>query len=44
MVKEVVLANAVVREPGYLYFVDSHGSVVRSKANRNGRPKKKVNY
>ena len=31
---EVLVKNAVKREPGYLYFVDKDGSVCRSKMAR----------
>jgi hypothetical protein len=36
---EVILKNAVKREPGFLYFVDGQGNVCRSKMAR-GRKKK----
>jgi len=37
---ELVVARAVVREKGYLYFIDKDGNICRSKMNRAGRPKK----
>ena len=42
---EIVIKNAVVREKGYLYYLDSQGNVCRAKLNRGGRPelKKEVN-
>ena len=38
---EIVVKNAVVREVGYLYYVDANGNVCRAKMNSNGRKKKK---
>jgi len=38
---EIVLKNAVVREAGYLYYVDAKGSVCRAKMVHGGRKKKK---
>lgn len=37
---EVILKNAVKREPGYLYFIDKNGSVCKAKMAR-GRGKGK---
>lgn len=37
---EILLKDAVKREPGYLYYVDSKGNVCRAKMNR-GKKKKK---
>lgn len=39
---EIVLKNAVVRESGYLYYVDADGNVGRAKMSRKGRNKKEV--
>lgn len=36
---EIIIKNAVKREPGFLYFVDGSGNVCRSKMSR-GRKKK----
>ena len=36
---ELVVENAVVREKGYLYFIDKFGNICRAKMNRKGRPK-----
>lgn len=39
---EILIKNAVVREKGFLYFVDSQGNVCRVEMNRTGRkPSKK---
>ena len=38
---EIILKNAVVREPGYLYFIDKNGSVCKAKMKRGGKSKKK---
>jgi len=37
---EVILKNAIEREPGYLYYVDADGSVCRAEMQHKGRPKK----
>ena len=37
----IILKNAVKREKGYLYYVDSEGNVCRAQMSRNGRKKKK---
>ena len=37
---EVLLKNAVVREAGYLYYIDKTGSVCRTKMARGGRSAK----
>ena len=39
--KELVVKNAIEREPGYLYYIDGEDSIYRSKMNRKGGPKKK---
>jgi len=39
---EVLIPNAVKRDKDYIYYIDSNGSVCRSKMNRKGRPKKAV--
>ena len=31
---EVIIKNAIVREKGYLYFVDAQGNVCRAKMAR----------
>jgi len=38
---EVILENAVVREKGYLYYVDGNGSVCRAEMKR-GKTKKEA--
>lgn len=37
---EVLIKDAVVREKGYLYYVDGKGNVCRAKMARSGRKKK----
>ena len=32
---EIVLKNAIVREAGYLYYVDKPGNVCRAKMGKN---------
>ena len=41
MTTEILVENAVVREKGYLYFVDGKGNVCRAEMNRKGRKEKK---
>lgn len=36
--KVVLIKNAIVREKGYLYYIDGEGSVCRAEMHRN--PKK----
>jgi len=38
---EIVVKNAVVRKPGYLYYVDGEGNVCEAKMARKGKSKKK---
>jgi hypothetical protein len=37
---EIVLANAVKREAGYLYYVDAKGNVCRAGMQHKGKTKK----
>lgn len=37
---EILIKNAVVRKPGYLYYVDGDGNVCEAKMSRGGRKKK----
>jgi hypothetical protein len=37
---EILIKNAVVREKGFLYFVDGSGNVCRAKMMRGGGRKK----
>jgi hypothetical protein len=37
---KVILKNAVVRKPGFLYYVDAEGSVCEAEM-KHGRNKKK---
>jgi hypothetical protein len=36
---QILVKNAVVRKPGYLYYVDKSGSVCEAKMARTGRKK-----
>jgi len=38
---EILIKDAVVREVGYLYYVDGKGNVCRAKMSRGGRKRKK---
>jgi len=38
----IVVKNAVVREPGYLYYIDGNGSLCSAKMARRGSAKKKT--
>jgi len=38
---EILIANAVVREAGYLYYVDGNGNVCKAKMVRGRKKKKK---
>ena len=35
----IIVKNAVVRKPGYLYYIDKNGSVCEAKMARAGRKK-----
>jgi hypothetical protein len=35
----IIVKNAVVRKPGYLYYIDKNGSVCEAKMARTGRRK-----
>jgi len=37
----IIVKNAVVREPGYLYYVDGEGNVCKAKMARGGKKRKK---
>jgi hypothetical protein len=37
---EIIIANAVQRKQGFLYYIDGEGNVCEQKMNRKGRPKK----
>lgn len=37
---EILVRNVVVREKGYLYFVDAQGNVCRAKMGRGKKNKK----
>lgn len=38
---EIVVEKAVVREKGYLYFIDKDGNICRSKMGRKKKEKSK---
>lgn len=38
---EILIKNAVVREKGYLYFVDGKGNICRAKMARGRKKAKK---
>ena len=35
----ILIKNAVIRKPGYLYYVDGKGNVCEAKMSRTGRKK-----
>lgn len=35
----VIIYNALIRKPGFLYYVDKNGNVCETKANRKGGKK-----
>lgn len=37
---EIIITHAVDRKPGYLYYIDSEGSVCEAKMERGRKPKK----
>jgi hypothetical protein len=37
----IIVKNAIVRKPGYLYYVDGQGNVCQSVMSRGGRKKGK---
>jgi hypothetical protein len=42
---KIIVANAVVREPGYIYYIDGSGNLcraVRAMGNKKGSKKKKA--
>lgn len=36
---KVIIYNALIRKPGFLYYVDKNGNVCETKANRKGGKK-----
>lgn len=38
---EIIMKNAVKREPGYMYYVDGKGNLCQAKMARPGARKKK---
>ena len=39
---KIIVKNAVVREPGYLYYIDGQGNLCRAKMKTGGTKKKKA--
>lgn len=37
----IIIPNAVVREPNFLYYIDKFGNICRAAMVHNGRGKKK---
>jgi hypothetical protein len=38
---KIILKNAVVRKPGFLYYIDKDGSVCEAEMSRKGKGKSK---
>ena len=38
---KIIVKNAVVRKPGYLYYIDGEGNLCESEMSRGGKKKKK---
>ena len=38
---KIIIKAAVVREPGYLYYIDGKGNLCKAKMSHGGRKKKK---
>ena len=38
---QIILKNAVKREPGYLYYIDKDGNLCKAKMQRKGKKRKK---
>ncbi len=38
---KIIVKNAIVRKPGYLYYIDGEGNVCEAKMSRGGKKKKK---
>jgi len=38
---KIILKNAIVRKPGYLYYIDGQGNVCEAEMARGGKKKKK---
>jgi len=39
---QIIIKNAVVRKPGFLYYIDGEGSVCEAKMARKTTSKKKI--
>jgi len=37
---KIIVKNAVVREPGYLYYIDGEGNLCKAEMKRNKKIKK----
>lgn len=42
MTHKIVVKNAVVRKPGYLYYIDGEGNICEAQMHRNSKKKKEV--
>jgi len=38
---EIIIKNAVVREKGYLYYIDGEGNICKAEMKRNKKKEKK---
>ncbi len=38
---KIIVKNAIVREPGFLYYIDGEGNLCSAKMNRKGKSAKK---
>jgi len=39
---KIIVKNAIVRKPGFLYYIDKEGNICETPMARKGRSKKKV--
>ena len=38
---KIIVKNAIVRQPGYLYYIDGEGNLCEAKMARGGKKKKR---
>jgi len=38
---KIIVENAIVRKPGFLYYIDGEGNLCETKMARSGKKKKK---
>ena len=43
MTGKIIIKNAVIRKPGFLYYIDGLGNICESKMSRGKKKKKEVN-